>query len=131
MARAQVRDPELESLASVIHHWMSVIGDQPVTSSEVIEIATKQHNNSSFDPDRRRFVHDAFREALLAVAGSAGNIDSRRLGNWLSRNQDRIVNGTKIVLSTMASGNNRWQLMHVPGSGVGEGEPPTPVRPAA
>jgi putative DNA primase/helicase len=131
MERAQAQDPELERLASVIYHWMSAIGDRPATCSEVIEIATKQHNSSSFDQDRRRFVHDAFREALLAVAGSAGNIDSRRLGSWLGRHQDRIVNGTTIVLSTMASGNNRWQLMHVPGSGVGDGEPPTPLRPAA
>ena len=119
MERAQAQDPELERLANVLYHWNAALGAQAVTASEVIEIAIKQHN---IDPDGKRFVHDAFRDALLAVAGSAGNIDSRRLGNWLSGNQDRIVNGKKIVLSTMASGYNRWQLVHVHGSGGHEGE---------
>ena len=133
MERAQAQDPELERLANVLYHWNAALGAQAVTASEVIEIAIKQHN---IDPDGKRFVHDAFRDALLAVAGSAGNIDSRRLGNWLSGNQDRIVNGKKIVLSTMASGYNRWQLVHVHGSGGHEGEqsgsaPPMPLGRAA
>jgi putative DNA primase/helicase len=121
MERAQVHDPELERLASVIHHWDLAIGDKAVTALDVIDIATKQHHNLNPDPNGKRFVHDAFRDALLAVAGNGGIVESRRLGNWLSRHQDRIVSGKKLTLSTMASGYNRWQLARVAGSEGGEG----------
>ena len=38
-------------------------------------------------------MHPEFREALLAVAGHGGAINSRRLGKWLAANQKRIVEG--------------------------------------
>jgi putative DNA primase/helicase len=81
MERAQVQDPELERLASVIHHWDLVIGDRAVTAADVIDIATQQHNMPDSGPNRKRFVHDAFRDALLAVAGNGGTVEGRGLGN--------------------------------------------------
>jgi hypothetical protein len=121
MERAQVQDPELERLASVIHHWGLAIDDKLVTASEVIDIATRQQNNLSLDPSVKRFVHDEFRDALLAVAGNGGIIDSRRLGNWLGRHQDRILSGKKITLGTMANGYNQWQLVRTSSTECGEG----------
>src|SRR5207245_8319272 len=104
MERAQAQEPELERLANVIHQWSSAIGDRPVTTSEVIEVATKQQTPVA-DLGSRRFVHDALREALLVVAGNSGNIDSRRLGMWLGGIKDRIVGGRKITSTTMSSGS--------------------------
>jgi putative DNA primase/helicase len=101
----------------VIHKWEPVIGDRLMTTLEVIEIATKQTAPSGLDG--KRFVHDAFREALLAVAGNGGVIDSRRLGTWLGGVKDRIVNGKKIVLGKMSSGSNQWQLIHLAASRSG------------
>ncbi len=111
--RAKAQDPELEGRASVLYHWHSVIGGKPVTVSEVIESAIEQNLNFALETDGKRFAHDAFREALLAVAGNAGNIDSRRLGNWLARFRDRIASGKKIISATKASGYGRWQVVRV------------------
>jgi putative DNA primase/helicase len=106
MERARVEDPELERLRSVVHKWETVIGSRSVTTLEVIENAAKQ--TGPLSPDGKKFVNDAFREALLAVAGNGGAIDSRRLGTWLGGIKDRIVDGKKIVLGRMSSGSNQW-----------------------
>ncbi len=108
MERIQAQDPEVERLVSVIHEWQAIIGDRYVTTAEVIDIATKQRLTSSVE--EKKFVHDTFREALLAVAGNGGSIDGRRLGTWLARNKDRIVGGQKIEMGTMLNGINRWQV---------------------
>ena len=42
------------------------------------------------------YLHEALRDALLAVAGTKGGaIDNRRLGWWLQRNKGRIVDGLR------------------------------------
>jgi RepB DNA-primase from phage plasmid len=115
MERIQTQDPEVERLVAVLHEWTTAIGERAVTTSEVIEIATRQRPLHSVAIEEKRFVHDAFRDALLVVAAMGGNIDSRRLGVWLGRNKDRIVGGKKIVMGPMASGLNQWQVVPVGG----------------
>ena len=107
-------------LRSVAHQWASAVGDRRVSVAEVIDIATKP--SSEFEPDQKRFVNHAFREALLVIAGNGGAIDSRRLGTWLGRHKDRIVDGKKIILDRMLNGNNQWRLVHVSGSSTGRAE---------
>jgi hypothetical protein len=97
-----------------MHEWQAIIGDRYVTTSEVIDIATKQRPTSSVE--EKRFVHDTSREALLAVAGNGGNIDGRRLGAWLGHNKDRIVGGKKIEMGPMLNGINRWQVVPADGA---------------
>ena len=113
MERAKAQDPELESLANVLCYWHAVIGDKPVTVSEVIEIAARQNSHSPFDADAKRFVNDAFREALLVVAGTAGCINNYRLGNWLGRYRDRVARGKKIISATKDDGYGRWRVVRV------------------
>jgi putative DNA primase/helicase len=111
MEQAKAQDPELESLARVLHHWHSTIGERAVTVSEVIDVAIKQNAGATFKPDTKRFTNDAFREALLAVAGVGGVVDGRRLGMWLSRYRDRIANGKKITSATKMNGHGRWRVI--------------------
>ena len=59
---------------------------------------------------------NGFRDALLTVAGSGNLVDVRRLGNWLGRNKDRVVDGMKIVLAGIRNGTNYWQLLSASGS---------------
>lgn len=62
----------------------------------------------------QRLAHDGFREALQAVAGGHGyGIDTRRLGNWLGRNKNKIVDGMKIISAGTVEGDNHWQLVHL------------------
>jgi hypothetical protein len=74
---------------------------------QVIDAAVEQ--KPGFNP-RTEFVHPDFREALLAVAGDHGVINGRRLGKWLSANQNRIVEGMKFVSDGIVTGIARWRL---------------------
>lgn len=81
-------DPRSAELAAVLGQWNEWIGDRAVTSSELIDTAAPRAE---------------FREALLAVAGQAGAINTKRLGMWIKANSDRITAGRSIV----AGGKNR------------------------
>ena len=92
----------------MLHQWETVIGEQRVSTSEVIDAATM--TSPGFDPSAKKFVNDKFREALLRVAGDGGAINSRRLGKWLASIKGRIVAGKRIVADGTVAGVARWKL---------------------
>jgi hypothetical protein len=107
MEKARSSDPKLEALTAVLEQWGAVIGDRRVSVKEVIDIAVKSTDFAGY----RSFHHDAFREALLVVAGDGGAINSRRLGKWLSANQGRIVGRRKIIPDGIVTGIAQWKLV--------------------
>ena len=88
-------DPRRSELLAVLAQWYSAIGSRPVTSAEIIATA---------------IVHPEFRDALLAVAGAGGAINTARLGVWLRKVKGRIADGLRIEAATMSGGINRWEL---------------------
>src|SRR5262249_13672103 len=50
-----------------------------------------------------------FREALLAVAGKNGAVDTQKFGNYLGTNKGRIVEGRRLVRAGLYNGNQRWK----------------------
>jgi len=107
MERARGDDPQLERLRAVIHHWKEAVGERQVSGAEIAESTT------GFLDDNKA---NGLRDALLTVAGSGNLVDVRRLGNWLGRNKDRVVDGMKIVLAGIRNGTNYWQLLSASGS---------------
>jgi hypothetical protein len=95
MDQVREADPRLEAFNMVIEQWQAVLGQRRVSVKEVIDAAVEQRQ-ASF-AGRPEFLHPDFREALLVVAGDGGAINSRRLGKWLSANQNRIIDGMKIM----------------------------------
>jgi hypothetical protein len=102
MERARAEDPQLEKLRSVMHHWQQALGDRSLSAADLVEFA------ESAVLDARQF-----REALMAVAGVGHTVNTRRLGIWLGRNKDRVVDGFKIVLVGIRTGFSHWQLLRV------------------
>lgn len=87
MALLEQDDPQRMEHLQVISGWFKTLGTRDVAVSDVINEAGHIGN-------------EALREALLAVAnerGGGGNISSRRLGHWLKRFQDRIVDDKKFT----------------------------------
>jgi hypothetical protein len=97
-------DPVLDQLRQVLSAWHSVIGLERVTVKDVIKLVTEQHEST-------------LREALLTVAGSGGAVNSRKLGNWLARHKNRIVDGLSIQPGPMRDGIGQWALFSVRFSG--------------
>lgn len=93
-------DPKRMDLLSVVEHWARVIQAKPVTALEVVHAS----------------LNDAeFREALLAVAGISGTVNTRRLGFWLRANKGKIVNGMKLLPDgTARVGSVMWRLDGAP-----------------
>jgi hypothetical protein len=107
MMRVRAADPELEALNAVLAQWREIIGaGQKVTVRDIIEQATR----STIDAfNRNAFVHPDFREALLTVAGAGGAVNGLKLGQWLAKHKDRIVDGCRIVRVGSFS-RPAWQL---------------------
>jgi hypothetical protein len=82
MEKAREDDPELTELRQVIGAWHDHFGDSSCTVRTVAEHAF----GSDLEPTRPEL-----RDALLAVAGERGGVNSRRLGKWLLKHEGRIV----------------------------------------
>lgn len=108
MEQVRDADPRLEALTMVVEQWQAVLGERRVSVKEVIDAAVEQRQTGFIG--RPEFVHPDLREALLVVAGDGGAISSRRLGKWLAGNQNRIVDGMKIVSDGILTGIARWRL---------------------
>ena len=90
MEAARDDDPELTTLRQVIGAWHTHYADSPQTGSrvadEALETERDEHNEQHHVPKR-----PDLREALMQVAGERNTINTRRLGNWLSKHEGRIV----------------------------------------
>ena len=105
-------DPRLDDITAVIAQWRIVMGAERVTVAEVIGQATETRSNG-YDGGRPEFVRPDFREALLAIAGHGGAVNSRKLGRWLAANQKRIVDGSCFEQMGTREGVSIWSLRDV------------------
>jgi len=109
MERLRTEDPKLLALRTILHHWDRAIGSQRVSAADLADI--EERGSLAFDGAKTAQVR--LREALIAVAGLGSVIDTRRLGNWLSRHKNRLVGDMKIIAAGVVEGEGQWQLVHV------------------
>jgi hypothetical protein len=104
-------DPRLSDLASVAEQWRTVIGPDRVTVAEVIRRATEREKAGA--NDHAEFAHPDFREALLAIAGTGGAINTRKLGKWLGEFAGRVVEGFRFDQCGHRQGVAVWALVRL------------------
>lgn len=108
MAAARSEDPRLLEMGAVFMAMRDTpaIGmERRLTSADLIKLACEKETRMLGEGDYRdkpeqTWRHPDLREALLAVAGSSGAIDGRRLGKWLSSHKGRIVSGVRLESET-------------------------------
>ena len=93
----RANDPVRSSQAAVLEQWAAVIGSRRVTSAQIIQAAT---GIGAAD----------FREALLAVAGVQGAINTQRLGAWLRSAKGKPVSLLKVEQGGVIRGTTTWVL---------------------
>ena len=103
-------DPRLGQMQQVMFAWREAFHGQNVTVATVIKAACEQQRADTFD-GRFEFVNEDLREALLNVAGRGGAINNRALGNWLSSNKGRIINGLRFEHMGERGGIAVWALV--------------------
>jgi putative DNA primase/helicase len=102
MEKSMVDDPTVATKRAIVAAWVAAVGlDRPMKTGDLIRKATDLS-----DPDM------TFSKALSAVAclPARTEIDAKKLGVWLSRNRDTIVDGIKIksILDTDSKQQVWW-----------------------
>jgi putative DNA primase/helicase len=84
-------DPDLETTRSMFSAWHMTFSDKAVTVAEAIARARASipRLDGGSDPH-----HPELRDAIQAAAGD--KLDSRRLGFWLRKHRDRIVDSLQL-----------------------------------
>jgi putative DNA primase/helicase len=111
-------DPERNALAAVLAQWEQHLGCfKPYTTAEVVKCATSTAVERGKDGRIIVQVSRAeFKEALLEIAGYKESINHRRLGIWLNKNEDKIVNGLRLCAKGIRDGSKRWALRPLRGA---------------
>ncbi|MGA8758956.1 MAG: hypothetical protein WB611_22120 [Stellaceae bacterium] len=110
MGAIRDEDPALTALTAVMTQWESCLGRGEFTVRQIIARATWSEGEGVLPGVEELNPVPDFREALLVVAGKNGAINSQKLGNWLGKNKDRIVDKRRIVRANILDGYIRWRL---------------------
>lgn len=109
---ARENDPALEALTAMLTQWWMIVGGARVSSRDIADQATQQRRGNSMTL-KPEFTYPDFREALLAVAGEGGAVNTRKLSKWIGSNEDRIVGSLRIVRRGLLTGLMTWQLQNL------------------
>lgn len=104
-------DPELEAAGMLVDAWFRIHQSCPVKAGDLIEEA--QAKVSSEDGQSWVSKHQDLADALHIVCQD--NVNPRRLGHWLRKSRDTIVNGLRIVQAGKDSHANTvlWRVEQV------------------
>jgi putative DNA primase/helicase len=109
METAREDDPELTDLREILTLWTQTFGEEGRTAREAADEASSRKQTVMGEPTE--FSSPELRDALLRVAGDKGNINTKKLGEWLKNQAGRIVDGVRIVKAAKVSGGViRWAV---------------------
>jgi hypothetical protein len=107
MVSARRADPVTAQLSSVITSWRVAVGvDKPLPAQALVDMANRVAPDGGHS-------YPEFRDALLTVAGEGREINMRKLGKWLSKNEDRVIDRHKIGRQDMQGNVVRWLIVEV------------------
>lgn len=86
MEAARSDDPELSLLRSVVAAWYNAINTKWVTAAQLKNEATSSGMGSSH-------IYPDLHDALINAAEMRGDINTRKLGNFLAKHKGRVVDG--------------------------------------
>ena len=119
MERAREDDPELEELRGVMAEWLQLFGlNSEMTAKAAVHEAEQRRVHEDTGHPLPGYRHPGLRDALLAVAGIRGAVDTGRLGKWLRAKKGRIVTVThldkpirvRLEPHGVTDGSARWRL---------------------
>ncbi|MCC6598058.1 MAG: hypothetical protein IT559_04655, partial [Alphaproteobacteria bacterium] len=98
-------DPDRELLGRVLKIWLDRYGNTPTKISTVVTDAMTGGND---------FESEDLDEVLTEIAGDNKNgINNTRLGNWIRRNERKIVNRLRFVRASASTNAVLWRVEDV------------------
>jgi putative DNA primase/helicase len=111
MATARSADPVRQDRARTFAAWCADLGaaGRGYTAGEIIELADERYSyDGSFV---RPNIHAALAEVAQKRNGPAGQLDARRLGKWLTKQENTIASGLKFTVDRADSQRPRYRLI--------------------
>ncbi|GAC1357349.1 MAG: hypothetical protein NVSMB34_11920 [Variovorax sp.] len=99
-------DPDREMLGRLLTAWRESFGSAPTTIRALI------------DKTQGAFKNPELADVLHEIAEERGEINRRRLGRWIARHKERIVDGHRFERDTKSGGSERWRVVVTRVSGV-------------
>jgi putative DNA primase/helicase len=99
-------DPVLDTLRQVLDAWRRCFGQKGQTARNVAAAVAGFDPNA---PDGDDLLD--LRAALVPVAAERGQIDATKLGYWLRKNKDRIVDSWKFTIVAAPHGVAEWAVV--------------------
>ena len=101
-------DPDRATLGALLEAWRQRFGERPTAVRQLIDEVT--YNS---DTDLAEGVHE--------IAEERGVINRKRLGRWIARHENRVVNGLKLERGPTGNGAASWCVVGLGVSEVAEG----------
>ena len=101
---AYALNPETGKLAALMSAWWDLFQDAPVTVADVkrkSEETGGMHNS---------LVNQDLQAAVDEIAGDTRGINPRRLGRWLEKNRDRIIDDMRFSIAGEKWRAKEWRL---------------------
>ncbi|HEV7266378.1 MAG TPA: hypothetical protein VGN83_15875 [Falsiroseomonas sp.] len=99
MEAAREDDPDLTELREILGLWHASFGKDDYTTSEVVQQVSLREETKMGEPTDYR--HPDLRDALLRIFGERGEINTKKMGNWLRAKEGRIAEGLRIRRGTI------------------------------
>jgi len=100
-ARERSMDGEAGQLETLLHAWRSLLGQQPIGASALLQYVADRPG----DPDATEIQRIA-----LEVAGVGGRVSVKRWGRFLARSRGRVVDGLRLEQPTIVHGQRQWKV---------------------
>ena len=113
MERARDMDAEQAAARELVAHWSACLGlDEQYTAREIVQQVCHDGTVLLKCPE--------FRDLLLHQCGVGGQVDIKKLGQWLKRISGRLYDGHKIVPGRADKHDKvqRWMLTAVQDAGI-------------
>jgi putative DNA primase/helicase len=104
-------DPTIERDITALAAWFNSFEDHPISSKEVVEKASERGQLIMGSGVSAPYSNRELRDALQTITDN--RLDTRQLGEWISRMKDRIIGGYKIKPAGSKDGYKRWQVKWV------------------
>lgn len=99
--RQLAEDPDRETLGRLLHSWHTNFGSAPTMIRDAVKRATQHFSGT--DPN-----YAELSEVMQEIAETRGEINRHRLGKWISRHQNRIVDGLRFEKASGTTSSERW-----------------------
>ena len=132
MENARAEYPNLVETQTIMNQWWLLAKGNRILVHELITAASQERGVDAYGGVKiggclvgvPKFMRPELREALLEVSNSGGCINPKRLGKWLGRVKNRVVDGRRFIQDGKdRNGSAYWRLESISEAPVAGAEP--------